>query len=299
MRYFNRLDIPYPHKMEPFLEDHLEHYLSPHRIKGNYWFVDAAATGGADGKTWANAFTTITAAIAAASAWDAIFVAGGDYDEGAVMNITLEGLKIIGPGSQTRQVALVYASSASHHVFTINAHNVEIAGLGIYQTKNNYDGIRIATTASFFKTWIHDCWFNGNATGEYGIHTGTTYDSPDTIIENCQFKSWATECLHCNGTRSIYRNNIFIVDASTIGIEFVPNTGDRGDQMLIGNIIQGSNSGDTGIKITNAPSAGLFSVIGNIVVNCATSITTGKGDNMFIENYVSNATGGTLFDPSP
>jgi len=267
--------------------------------KGSVWYVDASVTASGHGKTWGKAFKTITEAVAVASNYDTIAVAAGDYDEGAVINITQEGLRIIGSGSQTRQVSLWYTSSASHHIVTINAHNVEISGMAFYQTKNNKDCIRVSTTASYFKAWIHDCWLSGAGTGEYGVHTGTTYDSPDIMVEDCQFKDFATACIYANTTRGIFRNNILLVAASTIGIEHVPNSGDRPDQMYIGNKILGANSSDTGIKITNTPSALTYMILENLIAGCNTTITSkATNDAACILNYTGDASGGALINPS-
>jgi hypothetical protein len=52
------------------------------------WYVDSAATGSADGLSWANAFTTIGAAYTAASAGDVIEVSGGSTGKTYTQNVT-------------------------------------------------------------------------------------------------------------------------------------------------------------------------------------------------------------------
>jgi hypothetical protein len=274
--------------------------LSLLETKGNVWYVDASVSASGDGTTWAKAFLTITEAIAAASAWDKIMVAGGDYDEGAVLAVALQGLKIIGPGIDNQHVAMIWSSSASHHLMTINAHNVEICGLGFTQTKNTYDCIRVSTTAAYFKCHIHHCRFDGYGLGEYGVHGGTTYDTPDIVVEDNVFRSLYTASIYANGTRGIYRRNTIFVPAGSIGIEHVPNAGDRPHSHHHQNCILGVNSTDVGIKITNSPSALAYLITENKIAGCATTITSkATNDAACILNYTGDAAGGALINPSP
>lgn len=242
-------------------------------------------------------YTTLTAANTASSAWDTIIMAGGDYDEGAVVNITTQGLKILGPGMDNQNVAMILGSDASHHLLTINANNVEVAGVGFTQTKDTYDAIRVATTVSTYKTHIHDCRFDGYGAGEYGIHTGTTYDSVDIVIENNRFHSWQTVAVHLNATRAICRNNLIHTVAAKVGIELVPTTSSRPGTFIYKNRIMGVNSTDTGIKITNTPDAGTYFISENMIAGTATTITQ-KANNAYstINNYTSDAAGGALID---
>ena len=71
--------------------------LSFPTISGKAWYVDAASTAGsgADGVTKATAFTTIAAAITAASADDAIFIYPGTYAEN--LTVTKDNLSLVAP----------------------------------------------------------------------------------------------------------------------------------------------------------------------------------------------------------
>ena len=267
------------------------------------YFVDANLSSAGDGETWDTAYTTITAAIAQAGDNDVIYIAPGDYLEGATIAITEDNLRLIGVGgNQNSNAVLLYNNTtyAAYDLLTVNANNVEIAGIGFTTINDSCSAIKIATTAAAYKTWIHDCRFDGWSAGEYAIHTGTTYDSPDVLVEHNLFRAWTTSALFCNATRGIYRSNIIHVPAATIGIEHYPNAANRPDQLYHQNIILGAASTDTGIKITNTPSAGLYMIIENKVLNCNTSIT-GKATNdaACVLNYVGDASGGALIDPSP
>lgn len=263
---------------------------------GNKWYVDASMTTSGVGKSWGTAFKTITEGYAACSAWDEIYVAGGDYDEGAVVNIVLQGIKIIGVSNKNQMRAMWYTSSASHHILTINAHNVEIANMGFYQTKDTKSAIMCSTTASFFKIYIHDCRFD-STNGEYGVHGGTTYDSPDIVIDNCKFTSWQTAAIYCYCTRGEVKNNTIVTVASKIGIHLPATGGNRGGVFCMDNRILGANSSDTGIS-TAAVSAGMLFISGNWVCGSGTADIAqfANGQYSGTENYAASTAGGAIID---
>lgn len=269
----------------------------------NIWYVDKNKTSPAssgDGKSWENAFLTVTEAISAAGNYDIIFIGQGVYSEAATLTITQTGLKIFGAGTSGYiwGPTSLKSDTCADHLIKVEANGVEIAGLDFIANTNAKDAIRLATTADIYKTHIHDCHF-GASNGEYGVYIGDTYDAVDTHIERCEFNDLVTAGIRLNGTRCKVTNCLFFVPASGIGIEYVPDTGDRPNSAILHNYMMGSSSSDTGIKITNSPTAGTFIIADNYIANCNTSITTGKGDNMMLYNRVSNATGGEIFDPSP
>ena len=270
------------------------------KAPNNVWYIDS--TNGNDGpdvtgKSWEDPFESIVYALSRGSAWDWFYVAGGDYDEGEAVAITLEGIKIIGPGNQNQNVAMIYSSSASHHLMTVNAHNVEICGLGFTQTKDTYSGIMISTTASYYKCYIHDCRFDGYGQGEYGVHGGTTYDCPDLIVENCRFHSWQTAAMYIYDTRAVIRNNLIHTVAAKIGIHLPATGANRPGSFVVGNKILGVNSTDTGISVA-AVNAGTLFLSENIVCGCGTAniVQFANGQYSGAENYTSDASGGALID---
>lgn len=267
------------------------------------WYVDKNKTGPAasgNGTTWDEAFLTVTEAVAAAGDYDIIMIGQGVYSEAATLAITQTGLKIFGAGTS----GLIWgptslkSDTCADHLITINANGVEIAGLDFICNTDEKDAIRLATTASIYKTHIHDCHF-GLGTGEYGIYMGDTYDAVDTHVERCKFYNAATAGIRHNGTRCSYTDNVFVIAAGTSGMEFEPNAADRPDTVILNNYFMGSNSTDVGITISNAPTAGTVMIANNYFSNCATSITAAKGDTIQVYNRVNNATGGALVDPSP
>ena len=264
--------------------------------KGNAWYCDAAATSG-NGKSRSNAFATITEALAIADDNDTIYIAPGDYDEGAALAITQDGLKMKGGGIDNHNSVLILSDTASHHLMTINANMVEIDGVGFTQTKDTYDAIRIASTVSSYKTWIHNCRFDGYGAGEYAIHTGTTYDSPDLVVENCVFRSWQTACIYANATRDIYRNNTFWVTSSKTGIQYVPTTGSRPDGKIVDNDFAGiTNTTTTCIAMTGTPTAGNLMLGRNYVYGTPDVTIEAEANTSGTNNYYAQADGGALID---
>ncbi len=74
----------------------------PSGVIGKVWYVDKTnRTTSGNGKTWERAFTTVTAALAAAGTDDVILIGPGFYTEAATLTLTSSHarLKIIGVNS--------------------------------------------------------------------------------------------------------------------------------------------------------------------------------------------------------
>ncbi len=241
-------------------------------------------------------FQTITAALAVAQDCDRIIVGPGVFEEGAELVISQANLKLIGANTSGIVWGPCSIKGSANHLISIQANGVEIAGLGFIQN-GAYAGIEIDHTAAVYKTHIHDCHFGGSATATYGVKAGGTFDAVDTVIENCEFLSWSTAAIYMNATRSKARNNLIFGLDSSIGIELVPNAADRPYNYIDGNIIIGTGTTDTGIKITNTPSKGTYMISRNYLGGCATTITQ-KPNNEFgsVNNYVGTNAGGALID---
>ena len=265
---------------------------------GNRWFVDASVSATGDGKTWETAFLTILEAINSVSANDVIYIAPGSYTQTAALSITTNGIRLIGSGGKQSEATLI---TGAVDLLDIDASNVEVAGIAFEATTNTMDCINLADTTAAKNVHIHDCMFigGGSGKGEYGIWQDATQDSENLIVEDCYFEGFDTTALQVNATNALIRRNTIRTIAGAIGIEHVPTTTARPGAKFFDNEVLGINSTDTGIKITGSPSAGLVTFCGNMIINCATTITAAKGDTNCIENYTTNATGGVLFDPSP
>ena len=73
--------------------------------------------------------------------------------------------------------------------------------------------------------------------------------------------------------------------AAKIGINVVPTTSSRPDQVFKDNVIQGQNSTDTGFYFTGSPSEGTLTITGNSVTNCAVPVTLAKYTSFYEGNY--------------
>lgn len=251
------------------------------------WYVDSDISTSGNGKSWNRAFKTITEALAAADDHDVILIQKGIYDEGAVLNITQEGLRMFGMGTSGDiwGNTTIKASAANHICITVNANEVEIGNLAFVQNNANVV-ISVATTKSTYKTHIHDCYFGGSSTqtvGVSGSYSGT-YDSVDVLVERCTFYQCVTG-VDLNGTRCTVRGNVFLLSASDTAIEVSQSAGNRPELRILNNTIRGANDGDTGIKFAATPTEALFTMVGNVVENCATPVTAALYTSWYDGNH--------------
>jgi len=256
---------------------------------GRVFFCDSDVTTGGDGRSWASAFKTFTAAIAVATTRnDTIYMAAANacYEEANTVDITTIGLQVIGMGNKdpNHAKAMFLAPTNTGHLMTINAHEVWIDNICFNGPDDTKDAVRICTTEEFFKIKFTNCKFD-STDGEYGIKADDTYDAPDLVIENCHFRYWVTCALYLNTTRAKVLNCQFMTLASATGIELAQDTDGRPDLVLENNTIIGVDSSDTGIKITNTPNEGTFTMVGNRVINCETPVTLSKFTSWYDNNY--------------
>lgn len=284
------------------------------KFAGFYHDLYVDANNGSDnysGEDWDNPFKTITQALTAAALDHGasrikaprIFVARGDYDEGAVLDLNIQDMQLIGPNvTPWHYHALLYSSTATHDLIEIGAHGVSVIGMGLTQTKAR-DTIQLgdASAEAWYKLYIAGNRFDSWDTGTYGVRAyDATVDCPDMVIENNLFRSIATASLMINNTRTFVLNNYIFVSAAAIGIDTQQTGDNRPDTMIIGNYILGSNSTDTGIKIASTePTDGTLLIALNVVTNCATNITQDKSDAGVVNNatYVNGAALGQV-DPN-
>jgi len=258
-----------------------------HSVAGSY-FVDSGVGATGDGRCWISAYQTILEAIADATTRnDTIYVKPGDYDEGGVINLTTQGLQIIGMGNKNdwQNKAMVWdAGGNAAHLMTINNHEILIDNLAFSSVDNGYDAIRVATTTPAYKVTIENCRFDGWS-GEHAIYADSVHDSPDLVIRNNTFRSWDTAAIRVNVTRALIEGNVIILEGATVGVMHVPTGGNRPDTTLLNNNIFGVMSGDTGVQIVGTPTEALFHMSGNHVIGCVTPVTLSKHTNWYDDNY--------------
>lgn len=259
---------------------------------GKTWHCDANASyGTGDGKTWLTAFRTIQEALNVADSYDTILLAKGDFDEGAVLNITIKGLRIIGVNtSPDAWGGASIQANDGHNIMTINANDVEIGWVSFVQNDGDtYLNIDVATSVSTYRTHIHHCSFGE---GTFGVRGGlaAAWDSTHCVVDNCTFLTTAIG-VDLYGTFCTIKNNYFKVYSGNVGIQVTQTGGDRGWLTIQDNKINGFNSTDTGINIANAPGEDYLIMSGNVVSNCATAVTLAHYDSW----YRGNDWGTTVF----
>jgi hypothetical protein len=206
-------------------------------------------------------------ACADADEADVIYVHAGDavYLSDAKSTITAPRVKLFG---QQAHPGLWGSPSIHTHATDVICLDVvgnqcEIAGLGFHIQAANV-GIQLGETSVVWRTYIHDCFFGGNATGTYGIDAGCTYDAPYTVIANCKFEDFATANVRLRAHHSMITNTLHVVYTAKIGVEYSDNAGDRPyGQILDNRFTTSDNTNAYGIKITNTPTAGLVFIDGN------------------------------------
>lgn len=267
------------------------------------FYVDKNKTGPAasgNGLSWQTAFLTLTEAVAAAGAYDIIYMGRGYYQEAAVIEIvsTQRGLKIFGPTSGGIPTSNGLSSATStDDILIINADDVEIAGITFWCVTNAKNGIDIGEDYDGYNNWIHDCCFiTGDAQGslgEYGIKVNNTDDCVGTLIENNFFHYMSTAAIVAHATRCTIRNNTVYVGQNAIGFDLQSEGSARPTLTCTGNTLIGNGTGQTGVKIaTTQPAAGHLLLANNIITSFDTLITTGKSEEGIVNNqtYASAAT---------
>ncbi len=251
-------------------------------ITGDTWYVDKNKAGGSgDGKSWDSAFLTITLAVATAGPYDAIFIGHGVYSETATVNITQDGLKLFGSGTSgfVWGPTSMKSNTAGDHMLKINAIGVEVAGLDFITNTTSKNAIQMSDVSTTYKTHIHDCHFGGGGTTNIGINCSLVQDTVDMHVERCEFYNYTTAGFVLSGTRTKVTDCLFFVPAAGIGLDIRDTGANRPDKLIANNMIIGSSSTDTGIKLpATEPTDGTILIYNNCVTNCSTNITAGKGD---------------------
>ena len=257
-------------------------------IPGDIFYVDMTVTTSGDGKSWGTAFKTVTEAVTAAGDYDAILIGPGVYSEAATIAITQDYLKIFGAGTSgfIWGPTSLKSDTCADHLMSINSIGVEVAGLDFIANTTSKNSIQMSDTTTTYKTHIHDCHFGGGGTTNIGINCDTTQDTVDIHVERCEFYNHSTAGIFFSSTRGKITDCLFFVPAAGVGIDLTTDTGDnRPDKLIANNMIIGSNSTDTGIKIASTePSKGSLLVYNNCVTYCSVNITQDKSEEGCVNN---------------
>ena len=175
-------------------------------------YVDAAATGAGDGTSWADAYTTIQAAVDSAAFTSTsnatILVAEGVYPETVTLAAdnsgssgfpnriaAVPGETVVIDGASTRNSGIVATSLAWF----------EFAGLTFTRTKS--EGVKLTSSSN---CTFDECLFNANKHGVYVV-TGSLY----TRYEDCRFTGSTTAGIYysANATGEVFTNCQFVANA--------------------------------------------------------------------------------------
>ncbi len=231
------------------------------------WYVDASGNGD---------FTTIQAAVTAASSGDTIIVKDGTYTENVDVDKSLEIRSENGA-----DLAIVQASNPSDDVFCVTAQNVTINGFTASgaTTMDNNAGIKIASSGGFCTITNNKC--NGNSTGI-------------SVVSSVGGNTVSNNICTSSGKYGIYLSNT--TNNSVTGNTCSNNTAGTGYALYLAdnannNTVNGntSDSNTIGIRVKNADNNSIFN---NTSLNNAygMEIATGSIGNAF---YLNNFTGNT------
>lgn len=229
-------------------------------------------------------YTTLSAAVSAADEYDTIIVAPGLQTITSTIEITKNGLRILGVQPTIySQASTIKCATGTEEIFLIKANRVEIAYLSLSERVAS-KAIAIGDTAgqAYYQIYIHDCNFDAYSTALYGIAPGNMTDANNShvdpvnlVVENCIFNGFQTAAIVANGTRDAYVKNTIFVPNSGVGIIADKHTDSRFYGIIRDNLIVGTGTTDTGIQVTDVGSAaGLYAIVDNTIQGCATTITT-------------------------
>lgn len=242
--------------------------MGPYEWKAD-WYVDAASAGPWTGLSWPEAFTTVQAAMDAASAGDAIIVGMGTYSTGTTAPVlTMKaGVSIYGgffPGQET----LFERTDPAAYPTILDGNNVSyhcVAGA----SNAILDGFTIT---------------NGNASGDYG--GGVYNNGPITgfVISNCIFNSnnawYGGAIFNWNASGNIYKCVFESNTADWHGGAIYSNSDTGTVSFNVTNCLFVNNTATSrdGGAITNNTNAGSFSPN---ITNCTFSGNSAQNGGAF------------------
>jgi hypothetical protein len=254
------------------------------QVKGLKYYCDwNSGSDSNSGSGWDKAFKSITQALSVAPD-DAIIVVGrGVYLEGATLQITQDGLKLLGvmsSGHQWGQPSI--HTHGTETLIKIDSPNgqTELAYLGFHDQGAGIS-LEIAHSANTWRNHVHHCYFGGNATALWAIVAGNevgsgvgdahTVDAPTTIIEDCAFMDYATGSVFADcGYMSIIRRNHFRVRAAAHGVRVYNNTTSRPMLFVVENRFASLDVANAiGIQVQRTPAVGYLMIDENKFVNFA------------------------------
>lgn len=240
-----------------------------------------------------NAFTTISDAIAAASANDVIYVFSGTYNN--ALTISTAGIKIIGPNYSILGKDSRNTEASVNNTITVNANNVSIIGIEITGTnsgitsaqdisnlliKNVYasgvTGVNISSLKGFIRSTnaINGLEVNGiYASLTYSTNAGIylTGTVTNAVIKNSYISANSTSSDSVNAIRMDNIAGTLVLDNNEMvypGNEGIIRLGESSNSCtsidVYNNIIRGTSTNNTSyLRAYKIPSTATINIIGN------------------------------------
>ncbi len=240
------------------------------------------------GLSWTSPYKSITKALTVAVDYDTIYVKQGVYLEGATLNITQNGLRLLGvmtSGHQWGQPSI--HTHGTETLVVVKANQVEIAYLGFHDQGAGVSLEIGDADGAWWRTHIHDCYFGGNGSALWalvlgnttnpasGAGSGTTIDAPCTVVERCYFNFYVTANIFMNcGYGSVVRNCVLEVGTAAHGIRYYTDGASRPFGYILDNrftTLDATNA--VAINVAQTPTAGYLVIDGNHFINFADSTT--------------------------
>lgn len=255
-------------------------------------------------------FTSITAAIAGASAGDTIQVCSGTYNE--EVTVGTNNLKIIGAGSATTTVSGPIDGLVGGSTFRLNASNVELAGFTITRAGNNSTDWNNPNLASAGIS-IQGLTYTGNVIHDNvitGMRTAIDINaSGGHTVRNNMIDFNHTGIIMRNQTDNLMVVENFITNNRTVGVLFLDASGGTNSPVqqafnsnFANNNISGNWYGDivdrqTGGSLPAPGTTNMKRFSGNWLGTSAPVVTTANSAEPAYTGHIPVAYGGTATNP--
>lgn len=273
-------------------------FAIPGMPTGNVFYVHANGTSTGPGFTPLTAYSTVNAAVAAATAsnGDTIFILPGHTETitgaGGVA-ISKAGLTVIGLGVGRNRPTFTF-TTANGASFDISAANCTVAGLNFV---NGKDGQTAMVNVSAAQVTIRDCEFQlGDSSTQTTEGIVTTAAANRLLVEGCNFHSTTdagvTDAIHVvGGDNIIIRDNVFTGAVSASGFILNDTTATTNILIVRNTFLNQTADGNNKVVVMHANATGLLAgSLGGIIDSSGPApVTFAAG--WVAGNYFSSAVG--------
>ncbi|MHC4237496.1 MAG: hypothetical protein ACYSSM_04475 [Planctomycetota bacterium] len=273
---------------------------------GKTFYVDSGASASGNGTSWAQAKSTLDAAVAlcTASRGDRIYVAQGHNEALAAadaVDLDVAGITVIGIGGGSLKPTFDY-DAATADMFTVGADNVTIVNLRFRVSTNaTANAIQIQDGIDYFTAVDCDFGFAETATDEFATCIEFNDASNYGTVQGCYFDAGAQAAVSAidfnkdtNGT--VLVGNVIIGTYSTAPV--LGATTASTNLLIVGNAFYTGGTADTFNLV--AASTGL--VADNLVTmnaaSAATALDIGNCLNLRNTIIADDDVGGTKAEPA-